>query len=427
MTSSRSIEPPSSPKSRFRRVSRSARSSASVRSCAIASIFVRISSTARTSSVLSAQAYPGVRRLATRRPIATASTAAAMTITAVVTTPNPSSCRPWIRSDQGPVLAPPQLSNGWRTVLRHGDAGHGLQSTVRAHVSPAASSRGHLRPRPCPTRRRLARSSACSARSSSPAGVVAGCELGDAGRDREAVEMRRRVALERRLQRGEELLRSRRPCDPAWITAMSSSRDPCADLPARRAASRRRDSTSSSTRSAAVSAVRRPRSARMPVDARRRAASAAARGAARGRSRAQAAPRRRPGATASAGSVRARHPSAVARASSGSVRVRPTAASARASSASLVSFGRHSTSPDANVSCRAVPKDVSRRGCRAGVRTSLRARDPPRCPGGRLPNCVSPRRQTTSRRPRRAHEQRRERHAATSVAGLSTSARLVTR
>ena len=92
MSSSRSIELPISPKIRFRRLSCSARSSASDRPPASSSIFVRISSTARTRSSFGGVLAAGVRRLTITPTTIAATTRAATTIrTAVARFPGTSS------------------------------------------------------------------------------------------------------------------------------------------------------------------------------------------------------------------------------------------------------------------------------------------------------------------------------------------------
>ncbi len=85
MSSSRSIESPSSPNSRFRRLSCSARSSASDSPPASSSIFVRISSTARTSSSFCGGVV-GARRLRTSQTRIAAATRTAAMITNVIAT-----------------------------------------------------------------------------------------------------------------------------------------------------------------------------------------------------------------------------------------------------------------------------------------------------------------------------------------------------
>ena len=89
ISSSRSIEPPSSPKSRLRRLSRSARSSACERSFESASIFTRISSTALTSCSL-CSALGESRRTTTIVASAATAPKARTAITAVVDNPAPS-------------------------------------------------------------------------------------------------------------------------------------------------------------------------------------------------------------------------------------------------------------------------------------------------------------------------------------------------
>ncbi len=200
-----------------------------------------------------------------------------MMITAVVATPNPSLCGPWIRSDQGRLLLRSTLERcAHCTSSRRCRPSH--RETVCVHVTHVPHRRPSQPRRPCRIRHGVHARGRARLDRAGPPGSSPTASSADAGGDRRRSRCVAGVALERGLHCGEDLLR---PARCATRRGSRRSRPPRSGRRSHRLRGRRRGGLRPRRRHARLRSLRAPpRSGgcRPPAP---RAASAAARGAGR--------------------------------------------------------------------------------------------------------------------------------------------------